>query len=36
MITAAAERVGGEAEIIASANRTFETLELWLFPHASR
>lgn len=36
MITAAAERVGGEDEIIASANRTFETLELWLFPHASR
>lgn len=36
MITAVAERVGGEDEIIASANRTFETLELWLFPHAAR
>ncbi len=35
MITAAA-RFGGEDEIVASANRTFETLELWLFPHTSR
>jgi len=35
MITAAA-RFGGEDDIVASANRTFETLELWLFPHTSR
>lgn len=35
MITAA-ERFGGEDEIVASANRTFETLDLWLFSHASR
>lgn len=35
MITEAA-RFGGADEIVASANRTFETLELWLFPHASR
>lgn len=36
MITAAAERLGGENEIIASANRTFETLDRWLFPHTAR
>ncbi|MBC8012307.1 MAG: biliverdin-producing heme oxygenase, partial [Burkholderiales bacterium] len=36
MITTAAERLGGENEIIASANRTFETLARWLFPHAAR
>lgn len=36
MITAAAERFGGENEIIASANRTFETLDRWLFPRAVR
>ena len=36
MITAAAERMGGENEIIASANRTFETLDRWLFPNAVR
>jgi heme oxygenase len=35
MITAVAERVGGEDEIIGSANRTFETLELWLCPPRS-
>ena len=34
MITAAAERLGGENELIASANRTFQTLDLWLFPNA--
>lgn len=32
MITAAAAQFGGEDEIVASANRTFETLELWLPP----
>jgi heme oxygenase (biliverdin-IX-beta and delta-forming) len=31
MITAAAERFGGEDEIVASANRTFETLDLGHF-----
>lgn len=36
MITAAAERLGGEGEIIASANRTFETLDRWLFPQTLR
>ncbi len=36
MITAAAAQFGGEDEIVASANRTFETLELWLFPQTSR
>jgi heme oxygenase len=35
MITEAARFCGAD-EIVASANRTFETLELWLFPHASR
>jgi heme oxygenase len=35
MITAAA-RFGGEDEIVESANRTFETLELWLFPRTAR
>lgn len=33
MMTAAAERFGGQDEIVASANRTFETLHRWLFPH---
>jgi heme oxygenase (biliverdin-IX-beta and delta-forming) len=32
MLTAAADRFGGEDEIVASANRTFETLHRWLFP----
>lgn len=36
MITAAAEQFGGEDEIVASANRTFETLDRWLFPHTAR
>ncbi len=36
MITAAAERLGGENEIVASANRTFQTLNRWLFPQAVR
>jgi heme oxygenase len=36
MLTAAAERFGGEGEMIASANRTFETLDRWLFPRAVR
>ncbi|MGL5016620.1 MAG: biliverdin-producing heme oxygenase [Luteolibacter sp.] len=35
LITAAAERFGGENEMIASANLTFETLARWLFPHAA-
>lgn len=34
MITAAAERFGGEDEIVANANRTFETLDHWLSPNA--
>jgi heme oxygenase (biliverdin-IX-beta and delta-forming) len=36
MITAAAERFGAADEIVASANRTFETLDRWLFPRAVR
>jgi heme oxygenase (biliverdin-IX-beta and delta-forming) len=32
MLTDLAERTGGDEEIIATANRTFETLEQWLFP----
>jgi len=36
MITVAAERFGGQDEIVASANHTFETLDRWLFPHAVR
>jgi heme oxygenase len=36
MITAAAERSGAADEIIASANRTFETLDHWLFPRPVR
>jgi heme oxygenase (biliverdin-IX-beta and delta-forming) len=35
MITAAVARLGGEDEIVANANRTFETLHHWLFPRAS-
>lgn len=35
MITAA-ERFGAADEIVASANRTFETLDRWLFPRAVR
>jgi heme oxygenase (biliverdin-IX-beta and delta-forming) len=31
-MTAAAEKFGDEDEIVASATRTFETLERWLFP----
>ena len=34
-ITAAAEKFGGEDEIVAGATRTFETLERWLFPDAA-
>lgn len=34
MLTAAAERFGPADEIVASANRTFETLDRWLFPRA--
>lgn len=34
MMTAAAERFGAADEIVASANRTFETLDRWLFPRA--
>jgi heme oxygenase len=36
MMTAAAERVGAADAIVASANRTFETLDCWLFPCAVR
>ncbi len=32
LLTAAADRLHGENEIVASANRTFETLRHWLFP----
>lgn len=32
MLTAFAEQTGGEEDIIATANQTFETLEQWLFP----
>lgn len=35
LLTAAAERVGGEDEIVAGANETFATLGRWLFPDAS-
>ena len=36
MMTAAAERSGAADEIVASANRTFETMGRWLFPRAVR
>jgi heme oxygenase len=36
MIAAAAERFGAADEIIASANRTFATLDRWLFPQGVR
>ena len=35
LLTAAAERVSGEDEIVASANDTFATLGRWLFPDTS-
>ena len=35
LLTAAADRLRGEDEIVASANRTFETMLPWLFPTAS-
>jgi heme oxygenase len=35
MLRGGAQRWGGEEEIVASANTTFETLESWLFPKAA-
>ena len=33
MLTSVAEQTGGDEDIIATANQTFETLEQWLFRH---